>query len=408
MFLWSGQAVSQAGDAIYFVALFWFMSQIGSSPALLGLLGLSESIPLLLFGLIAGAIVDRCERRILMIICDLARAAVLVAVTIMFYLGSLLPWHLLAAAFILATFTRLFNPAKQAIIRQLVPVESLPSANALSSMTQEGLNIVGPPLAGLIVAMFSAGTVFGINALSFIISGVLLSLLLRLPLERPARAQEGSLLRSVGEGLKFVVSKRWLVVYTPLETLFMFLWLGPWIAGLPLFVKGMAGAGAETYGLILGLNSAGFILGGMLYGPISGRLPKGLVVIWSGLSSGAFLILFAAMQGAAMPVLGALFFVQGLLAGPGPIAYTSMLQAMVPQDRLGRVFSTVSVLNGLAAPASFGLMAVLVTTLPVTTVWAGAGVLILVLYGPMTLLNRQIINEEYEVGFATTEDGRTL
>ncbi|MCL6451102.1 MAG: MFS transporter [Acetobacteraceae bacterium] len=401
MLLWSGQIVSQAGDAIYAVALFWLMTQICRSPAMLGYLGMAESLPVLLFGLIAGAIVDRYERRRLMILCDLVRAAVLAAATALYFMGGLLPWHLLAAAFVLATFTRVFNPARQAVVRQVAPLEVLHTANALSSATQEALNIVGPPLAGVILAVSTAGTVFALNGLSFLVSAAFLGLLVRYPLQGVEPAKQTPFLKSIVDGLKFVATKRWLVVYTPLETLFMFLWVGPWVAGLPLFVKGVLQAGSTAFGLILGINSAGFILGSIIYGQFPGRIPKSLVVIWSGLTSGLFLIVFVLTRGLPLPALAAIFFIQGLLAGPGPVAYVSMLQAMVPSDKLGRVFSTVSVLNGLATPASFGLVAVLMDRMPVTTVWIGAGALILLIYGPMTLLNRQIINEEYETALAS-------
>jgi len=393
--LWLGQAVSQAGDAIYFVGLFWLMRQISDSPSMLGLLGMAETLPLIAFGLPMGALVDRYERRRLMIACDVCRAGILALVAVLYSAGALTPWFLLASAFCLAIFTRAFNPAKQALICGLVDEKDLPPANALSSVTQQTMQIIGPPVAGLLIAALSARAVFIFDAVSFGVSAAFIALLLGSRLRYSQPRPTGSLWSSVADGLRFVARQRWLAVYTPLETFFMFLWMGPWIAGLVLYVGDLLHAGPEMYGVILGVNSAGFMLGSAAYGQFGARLPRSLVVIWSGLTSGLFLIVFVAAHAVPTPLLVALFFVQGLLAGPGPIAYTSMIQAMVPPDRQGRVFSTVAVLNGLANPASFGLTGMLVGALSIGHVWVGAGALILLAYGPMTLLNKRIVSEEY-------------
>ena len=86
----------------------------------------------------AGAIVDRYERRRLMILCDFVRGAVLAAVTLLYLAGVLVPWHLLVAAFLLSTGTRLFNPAKQAIVRLRHPLENAPAAASGSLLKSVG------------------------------------------------------------------------------------------------------------------------------------------------------------------------------------------------------------------------------------------------------------------------------
>src|SRR5512143_2164968 len=166
--IWSGLIVSNMGTWMQNVANGWLVLQLTNSPLWLGLLGLSFAVPMIVIPPFAGAVVDRVHRVRLLFFTQsmqLVTAIVLAALT---WLGLIQTWHILLASFVGAALLAFDNPARQALIPDLVQPRHLLNALSLNSATYTGAALVGPALAGVMLGPLGAGTLFFINGISFL------------------------------------------------------------------------------------------------------------------------------------------------------------------------------------------------------------------------------------------------
>ena len=210
--LWLGQAISQLGDAFYFIVFMFLTQQATGSEAQVGVVGAAETIPYLLFGAQAGVVADRFDRRRTMLLSDLGSGLVLAffaaALALGFRPGL---FSLVLTTFTLSTMRVFFNPAKSAAIPRLVPEEEVMAANALSTSTMNVMQLLGLSLSGGVVAVlyalspsgFYAGAM-GLNALSF---GLSAWFILRLPKIEPEARHDLHAWADFREGLRYVAGR---------------------------------------------------------------------------------------------------------------------------------------------------------------------------------------------------------
>src|SRR5512140_469638 len=207
--LWAGLIVSNMGTWMQNVASGWLVLQITNSPLWLGLLGLSFAVPMILIPPFAGAVVDRVHRVRLLVFTQsmqLLTALVLAALT---GLGMIQVWHILLASFVGAALLAFDNPARQALIPDLVQPRDLLNALSLNSATYTGAALVGPALAGIMLAPLGAGTLFFINAVSFL--AVLFALAAMRDVRTHSGGHPGSLRSSFRSGLSYAWHSRMII-----------------------------------------------------------------------------------------------------------------------------------------------------------------------------------------------------
>src|SRR5918999_2399001 len=211
--LWVGQLISMFGDRIHIVALAFLVAQRGSALEL-GLTFAATAAPNIVLGPLAGALVDRWDRRLTMIASDLVRAGLvlLVPLAIEVHIGLVY-----LVSFVIATVTLLFRPARTAVIPAIVPERDLMTANSAATISETAADLVGLPLAGIVVASLSGiiGAAFVFDAATYIVSAVLLWAMFvpRQDLERsPVSAR--SLWNEMAEGWRFLVRQRELFTNT--------------------------------------------------------------------------------------------------------------------------------------------------------------------------------------------------
>src|SRR6266581_610143 len=171
---WLGQAVSNIGNWMQVVALGWFILQLTGSPIALGLLGLTQFLPILLLSLAGGILADRFLRLHLLMVTQSAAMALAFILTILTLMGKPPLWSLLLIAALSAAITAIDNPARQAFLSDLVSKDLLLSAVALNASVYNGAAVIGPSLAGLVLFRVGAVGCFLLNAISFL--AVLLAL----------------------------------------------------------------------------------------------------------------------------------------------------------------------------------------------------------------------------------------
>ena len=340
MLLWSGQVVSTLGSAGTRVVYPLLILSLTGSPAAAGIAAALNSIPYLIFSLPAGALIDRWDRKRIMIVCDIGRALTVLTVPIALWLDVLSVWQLYAAAFIEGTFFVFFNIAEVAALPRVVPAVQLPQAAAQNEAAFSAAHIIGPSFGTLLFQTLGRAAPFIADAISFIVSSVALWLIkteFRLPKKA---APAGNLRAEIQEGLRWLWRQ-------PLIRYMAFLTGGLNLvnAGTMLIVIVLAkelGAGEIDIGLIFSIAGVGGIVGSLIGGQLQRRFSFGQVIICLLWLNVALFSLYA-----FVPAYLLLGVVAALLYTLGPIynvVQFSYRLALIPDALQGRVNSTFRLL----------------------------------------------------------------
>src|SRR5688500_16795059 len=182
--LWLGQTTSAVGDALIPLALAFAVIDLGGGASGLGLVLASLTLSRVAFILVGGVWADRLPRRLVMIACDVVRAAVDAFTAVALLTGAMELWMFIVTAGIFGAASAFFGPASTGLVPQTISAGRLQEANALLMLTRSSTQIFGPAAAGVLVAVSAPGWVFALDALSFVGSAGFL-LLLRLPALAP-------------------------------------------------------------------------------------------------------------------------------------------------------------------------------------------------------------------------------
>jgi MFS family permease len=335
--LFAGQALSRLGDRIAPIALAFGVIQSGGSAGDLGLVVAAGSIPFALFALAAGVWADRIPRRRVMIASDAVRAAVQVATGILLITGSAEIWMLAALAAVYGTGDAFFWPAMNGLLPETIATDRLQEANALLGTAQSSSNILGPVIAGVLIALVDPGGAILLDAATFVFS---IAFLLRLTpraidvADEPAPAEEGFLEQLRG-GWREVRSRAW--VWTGLIALAAY-----HVIVLPsVFVLGPILAhreldGASDWATITAGFGIGAVAGQVLIYRLPFRRPMRASMVGFVVASAQ-----AAIIGSGLPVLGiaALEALTGVAVSVAFTLWETSLQQHIPSRALSRVSS---------------------------------------------------------------------
>jgi MFS family permease len=376
LLLWAGQFVSQLGDRLAALAFPWLVYTSTGSELGTGAVFALYTLPWVVLGPFAGVVVDRVDKRRLMIAMDLLRAAVVFAV-------PFLAGHSLASvyilAFVISSLGVFFEPAKLAVLPEIVPPGRLLRANSLLSTTENLTEIMGWAFAGLLLAAVSTSVAFEIDAATFAVSAVALTLMrYRAPTQEAAHKGAGAFWREFKEGFSFLRRERGLRANTVMIVVC--------VAGLgavfPLtffFAVQVLGGGAGSFGALEAATSVGFLAGSLALVALSTRVDKGRLMIAGLLAMGACLALVAVTGSvwvAAIP-----FALFGVANAGALIAVDTYLQQSTPEGMRGRVIGTrftltqgTYALSVLAGGALAGVMDVRMLFVIAGTIVALSGV----------------------------------
>jgi MFS family permease len=348
----AGQGTSLVGTWMQQVAAAWLVYQLTGSADWLGLVAFAGQAPALVVSPLAGAIIDRADRRLLVLLTQtlsLLQASVLAVLTLT---DTITVWHLVALSLFLGIVNALDIPARQALLAELVGTgEDLAGAIALNSSAYNSARLVGPALAGLLLAQTSAGFCFLVNAVSYV--AVLAALLaLRLP-RRAGPIAAGPLFSGVREGLVYLWGQSTLRAVLFLVALLSTAGMAS-ATLLPVLAAELPGGGASAFGLLTAASAVGALLAA---GYLACR--RGLSGLISCLAAapvcfglGTLALSFVGSLGMAILLLALTGFALVLLSASG----NTVLQTLVEEDKRGRVMSLYTAAVTGAAPLG-GLLA---------------------------------------------------
>jgi MFS family permease len=341
LLFWAGQTVSNLGSSFTAFALPLLIFRLTGSAVNLALATAVYFLPYLLFGLLIGAWVDRANRKHLMIAADVGRAIVVATIPLLSALNLLNVWAIYAAQFANATFSIVFDSAEFAAIPSLVRQEQLVTANGRIQASYSAASILGPALAGLMVALLPIQWVLLVDSISFGYSGLTLALIRTRfnPATPPAQTK---LRQDILDGLRYVMRHPVLRNISVMMALVNFVYSTTY-AQLILFAKHRLQASDAQAGLLYSAGSAGVIVLSLAAGPLRRRWPFSVVALRALMAQGLLTILlaFTPWYWAALPLWGVIWGLGALF----DINTGSLRQMIVPNHMLGRVISIASVLG---------------------------------------------------------------
>lgn len=333
--LWMGQLVSTAGSQMRIVAVNWQVYQLARAdgridPALaLGLIGLARVVPLVLTALFSGLVADRVDRRRLLLLTSLAALACSAVLAGASAIGRPPIWLIYAMVAVGAVAGAFEMPARQALIPNLVPPEHLPNALSLNIIAWQLATVVGPSLAGVLIATTSVAWVYAIDAASFLAVVVAVLLMRKRTVRAPSQPVS---LHAALEGLRFVFRSP-LIASTMLLDFFA-TFFGAAMTLLPLFADQILHVGTAELGLLYAAPSAGAVLAAGALTSIRIRR-QGPVLLWSVAIFGVCTAVFGISRSFPLTLLA--------LAGTGASDTVSMVirgtirQLMTPDELRGRM-----------------------------------------------------------------------
>lgn len=366
--LWIGQAVSYFGDMMNITGLAIMLFLVTHSPGLVALGLIARALPIVVFGLIAGPIVDRFNRQYVMILADLARA--LLTVAIPFLAVRWLP-GVFIAVILAATASTFFNPAKQAILPNLVPPLQLVRANTLITSSERVMELLGYSIAGIIAAAISWAPLFLIDAATYLFSAVTL-----LGVTDRMHSLDHKHLRIVDDvvaGMRFIATHLTLRSTMTLTT-FAAVFMGLTYPTLVILSYGPLKSGAAGYGFLEASIGAGAAAGALTVPMLMGRYRAGVLILAGVAGFGGAFFLTGLFQNFALALV--LLFACGAGSTVYLVPLISVTQREAPDYIRGRVMSSRFLLGQTGLLIGMALAGPLTERLGASAVFAMAGFLL--------------------------------
>lgn len=345
LLFWSGQTLSLVGTWMQSMAQGWLAFQLSRNAFLVGLVAAAQSLPVLLFSLHAGVLVDRANKLRLVTICQALLGLEAGALWVFTWTGHITIGWLIGLAAVNGMISSVEIPARQSLVIELVGRDELPGAIALNTSGFNLARILGPAAAAIVIANLGIAWCFGVNALSYV--AVLVGLfLVKLPPWTPA-ANRASPLEGIVEGVRFMRETPAVASLMKLVTVYSIFGV-PYLTLMPVVASDRLHLGASGYGLLLACVGVGGVTGALTLAAFTGRVRRERVLAAASLTYATLLMGFALVRSAtvAYPMLLALGFAMIVNNAQS----NAMLQHLVPDDLRGRVMAAYSfVVVGLSA-----------------------------------------------------------
>jgi MFS family permease len=340
--LFGSTLTTNSGFWMWIIASGWLALLLTDSPFFVGLVGFVGGIPTLLFGVFVGAIIDRFSRRNVLLLAQTIVSIIAVIIAILLFLDMLQPWQLLLGAFINGTCMSVIFPTRNAMVANLVPSHHLANAVALNAAGQNATRVVGPALAGPMIALLGIDGTFAICAALQVSAFIVTS---RLPTQIAADGTSGtSMLQSIGVGLQTVWRSEYLlgmIILAGVPTMFLM----PYINLMPVFARDVLGLGSTGLGILMAANGFGAVLGSLYVAGSRTLTGNPNVLIGSGLGFALVLIAFAVTPITALG--GVLILSAGFISAVFLAVNNTLIQLHVDDAVRGRVLGIYVLTWGL-------------------------------------------------------------
>jgi MFS transporter, DHA3 family, macrolide efflux protein len=351
--IWAGQAFSLLGSSLVQFALVWWLTQTTHSATVLATATLVAMLPGVVIGPFAGALVDRWNRKAVMLVAD---GCVALATAILIYLyvaGAMQVWHIYAIMFVRSVFGSFHWPAMQASTSLMVPKQQLSRVAGMNQTLFGVMNIVSPPLGALLIGILP---LHGVMMIDVVTAALAMSCLAFVHIPQPVRnvsAGQGpaAVLIDVREGWRYMVRWRGMLALGVMATLINFL-VNPAFVLMPILVTKHFGGGAMELGTLESAWGFGVVAGGLLLSVWGGFRRRMVTSLLGILGMGLGILVIGATPGSLFGMALAGMALAGLM-NPicnGPL--NAILQTVVAPEMQGRVMAVVGSMAGAMSPIS--------------------------------------------------------
>ena len=334
-----GQFISLVGTWMQNIAQDWLVYRLTGSSLLLGVVGFASQIPIFLLGPVGGIIADRFNRQRTVIATQAASMVLALALAVLTLTGTIRVWEIMILASLLGVVNAVDIPARQSFLIEMVGRDDLLNAIGLNSSIFNGARVVGPAIAGLVVAGIGEGWCFFVNGVSYI--AVIAGLTMMRITHQTALQQHGSPMENLVEGLRFARQT------APVRSLLLLIGLisigaTPYTILMPIFAGRILHGDARVLGILMGATGVGALIGALTIASKKTVQGLGRFVWTSSIGLGASLVLFAISKRMwlSIPPLVLVGFSILITAG----ATNTLLQAMSPDRLRGRVMALYSMM----------------------------------------------------------------
>ena len=365
---WAGQIVSLIGTWMQSVGQAWLVLELTNSPLKLGLLGTLQFGPMLLFAFVAGAIADRVRKRRLIIATQSALMCQALALAALAATGHVQYWHVAVLAGCYGLATTLDMPARQSFMTDLVGRRDLPGAIALNSAVFNGARVVGPAVAGLLIARYGVAPAFLLNAVSFV---AVIAALVAIRTEGAPRPGSGSTIaEDIAEGARYAAASP-LVALILAVSCAVSLFVLNFSTIVPLVARDVLREGAHGFGLLMAALGGGAVAGALALARLDvGRTPPSLLLAAGAAVSVSTLSLAFVYR---FWVAAVLLFVTGAAQILFAASCNTTLQLAAPDRLRGRVMSLYAWVFVGSTPIGAFLVGSVAETLGVAAACAAGG-----------------------------------
>ncbi|MDQ7821475.1 MAG: MFS transporter [Candidatus Eremiobacteraeota bacterium] len=330
-----GQSVSQIGNWMQMVATSWLVYRLTGSPFYLGLVAFSSQIPAFIFSPLAGVLLDRWNRRRILIVTQtlmMIQAYVLAFLTLS---GLITVWEIITLNVVMGLITAFDMPGRQSFVYDIVErKEDLGNAIALNSSLFNAARMLGPSIAGIIVARVGEGMCFLVNALSF--TAILAALLAIRTFSAVKKGERTFLLSALKEGFSYVFG--FLPIKSLLSLIFLTSLMGvPAVVLMPIFSSTILHGGPETLGFLLGASGVGALAGGFFLASRRSVLGFGRIIVVATLLYGGGIVAFALSRHLWLSLI--LIMITGFGMMVQFASCNTLIQTVVDEDKRGRTMS---------------------------------------------------------------------
>jgi DHA3 family macrolide efflux protein-like MFS transporter len=370
--LWLGQVISQIGDSFTFLALLITVNRLTGSTASMGVMMISLTLPQLVFSFLAGVLVDRMDRKKIMVFSDLVRAVLVLAFLSVRSAEQVYVFYIVG--FLVSTVSVFFWPAKTAMIPRMVEGEAkLLSANALSQTIRVAAMLIGPAMAGFVIAWLGASAAFVVDSVTYLASAFAI-MTIATPGETMDEERIGvsMIWRRFSEGFTYMLHDGTVlgIIVTLLVAL---LGVGAIEVLFVPYLQGEFGIGPEGLGFVQTAQGIGMLLGSVVIGNLASRFRLTRIVASCIAALGLAVAACGLVSQFVFILIG--LFVAGLALAPLNAALNTLIQITVPDEKLGRVGSVVDTTMTISYLISMSGAAFLADAFGMRTVFVASGVI---------------------------------
>jgi MFS family permease len=346
---WGGQLVSLVGTWMQSVGQAWLVLSLSDSPFKLGLISALQFLPMLCFAFLTGVIADRLPKRRLLLATQSALAAQAFALSALVWTGHVRYWHVAVLALLLGIANTVDMPARQSFVAELVPRSSLMNAIALNSASFNAARVVGPAVAGLLVASYGVAVAFLLNGLSFL--AVIAALFAVRAEGRPRPGDGATVLAQVAEGVRYALRTPQITLVLGLVVV-VSVFLFNFNVLVPLLARQVLDVGAHGFGLLMAAFGAGALVGAMTLAFSTRTRPRISFILGAAIVFATTTAVMAPVR--AFGVAAALLFVLGLFGIAFMASCNTLLQVSTPDELRGRAMSLYTL--AFAGTTPFGAL----------------------------------------------------